>query len=58
MGPRHEKCVFDVTDLVRHKPGCKSREDGYRLEISGFRKYREVLSIYISKSRFSHDAAQ
>ena len=27
------KPVFGVSDLVRHKPVCTAKEDGYRLEI-------------------------
>ena len=26
--PRHEKTNILVSDLVRHKPGCKATEDG------------------------------
>ena len=26
--PRHEKTNVLVSDLVRHKPGCKATEDG------------------------------
>ena len=26
--PRHEKTNIQVSDLVRHKPGCTAREDG------------------------------
>ena len=28
------KPVFHVSDQVRHKPGCTTTEDGWRLEIS------------------------
>ena len=27
------KPVFEVSDHVRHKPGCATTEDGYMLEI-------------------------
>ena len=27
------KSVFGVSEQVRHKPGCKATEDGYRLDI-------------------------
>ena len=32
--PCCEKKVFEVSDLVRHKPGCAVTEDGQSLEIS------------------------
>ena len=42
--PRHEKTNVLVSDLVRHKPGCKATEDGYRLEISDLESRGIVLS--------------
>ena len=32
--PCCEKKVLEVSDLVRHKPGCAVTEDGQSLEIS------------------------
>ena len=31
--PRCEKTGLQVSDQVRHKPGCTTTEDGWRLEI-------------------------
>ena len=36
------KLVFGVSDQVRHKPGCKATEDGWRLAISDL----EVEGLY------------
>ena len=66
------KPVYGVSDQVRHNPGCTAIEDGWRLEISEYYPYSENkgadqlrgyhetdlrLCFRISKSRFSHDAA-
>ena len=39
------KPVFGVSDLVRHKPGCTTTEDGLRLEITSLRS-REIVLLY------------
>ena len=39
------KPVFGVSDLVRHKPGRTTTEDGYRLEISDLDRREIVLSM-------------
>ena len=39
------KPVFGVSDLVRHKPGCTTTEDGLRLEISYIRSRGIVLYV-------------
>ena len=69
--PRHEKTNVLVSDLVRHKPGCSSTEDGLRLEISDLESRKIVLSkakvtaklicVFVfayAKCWFSRDAAQ
>ena len=38
------KPVFGVSDQVRHKPVCRTREDGYRLEITDLGRRGIVLS--------------
>ena len=48
------KPVFSLSDQVRHKPGCKSTEDGWRLEIldlegKGIVSHTSVLSDFESK---------
>ena len=43
--PRHEKTNILVSDLVRHKPGCTTTEDGKRLEISDLESRGIVLSM-------------
>ena len=43
--PRYEKTNVLVSDLVRHKPGCKATEDGWRLEISDLESRGIVLSV-------------
>ena len=44
------KPVFGVFDLVPHKPGCTTIEDGERLEISAFRKKRDC-TIHVAKTK-------
>ena len=44
--------VFRVSDQVQHKPACTVTEDGYRLEISEFRKKRNC-TIYLAKTKFT-----
>ena len=39
------KPVFEVSDQVRHKPGCTATEDGYMLEISDLGRRGIVLSV-------------
>ena len=39
------KRVFEVSDQVRHKPGCAATEDGQRLEISDVGSRGIVLSV-------------
>ena len=39
------KPVFGVSDQVRHKPGCTTTEDGWRLEIS------DLGSIRVAKTK-------
>ena len=39
------KPVFGDSDLVRHKPGCATTEDGYRLEISDLESRGILLSV-------------
>ena len=36
--------VFGVSDQVRHKPGCTTTEDGWRLEISDLGRRGIVLA--------------
>ena len=43
--PRHEKTNNLVSDLARHKPGCTSTEDGWRLEISDLESRGIVQSM-------------
>ena len=43
--PRHEKTSVQVSDLVRHKPGCTATEDGQRLELSDLERRGIVLSM-------------
>ena len=43
--PRHEKTNVLVSDLVRHKPGCKAKEDAKRPEISVLGSKGIVLSM-------------
>ena len=43
--PRHEKTNVLVSDLVRHKPGCTTTENGLRLEISDLESRGIVLSF-------------
>ena len=38
---------FELSDLVRHKPGCTAIEDGLRLEISDLDSRGIVLSKYL-----------
>ena len=42
---RHEKTNVLVSDLVRHKPGCKATEDVENLEISDLESRGIVLSM-------------
>ena len=59
------KPVFGVSDQAPHKPGCKTTQDGWRLEISyiGEGLYylcNENKGIFVfayAKSQFSHDVA-
>ena len=44
-----KKPVFGVSDQVRHKPGCTTTEDGWRLEISDLGSRGIVLSICENK---------
>ena len=41
------KQVFGASDQVRHKPGCTTTEDGWRLEILDLGSRGIVLSVYI-----------
>ena len=43
--PRQEKANNVVSEQVRHKPGCKGTEDGWRLEISALGRRGSVLSL-------------
>ena len=43
--PHHEKTNILVSDLVRHKPDCKTTEDGERLEISDLESRGIILSM-------------
>ena len=44
------KPVFGVSDQVRHKPGCTTTENGWRLEILGIKKKRDC-TIHIAKTK-------
>ena len=44
------KPVFGVSDLVLHKSGCTTTEDGQRLEIFWIRKKRHC-TIYVVKTK-------
>ena len=73
MSRTERKPVSGVSNQVPHKPGYTATEDGKRLEIFGFRKWRdctifvastkELISAFCifgfayTKSQFSHDAA-
>ena len=35
--------MSEVSDHVRHKPGCTATDDGYRLEISDLGRFGIVL---------------
>ena len=39
------KPVFGISDHVRHKPGCETTEDDYRVEISDLGSGGIVLSM-------------
>ena len=39
------KDVFEVSEQVRHKPGCTTSEDDCRLEISGLERRGNVKSV-------------
>ena len=61
------KLVFEVSDQVRHKPGCATTENGLGLEISDLarrgtcseKKGADLyLCFHICKNRFSHDGTQ
>ena len=45
------KPVFGVSDQVRHKPGCTTTEDGWRLEILDFNRYKKDCTIRIAKTK-------
>ena len=39
------KPVIGVSDRIRHKPGCTTAEDGWRIEIPDLRSRGIVLSV-------------
>ena len=39
------KPVIGVSDQIRHKPGCTTAEDGWRIEIPDLRSRGIVLSV-------------
>ena len=45
------KPVFGVSDQVRHKSGCTTIEDGYRLEILDLESRWIVLSMWRKQRR-------
>ena len=47
------KPVFEVSDQVRHKPGCTAIEDGQSLEVSVLDRRGIVLSIAKIKALIS-----
>ena len=47
----HEKTNIPVSDLVQHKPGCTTIEDGLRLEISDLDTRGIVLSMLRKQRR-------
>ena len=53
MSSKVTKPVFGVSNQVRHKPGCTTTEDGYRLESSDLESRGIVLSTAKTKALIS-----